>query len=108
MTDKSDIGGSEKSLLGIIDLRGQAVPVFDLATALDIPSEVRDDRDMVVVIQEEDTLYGWRVSGVEEVFTAPEDSIAPAPYGGAASQIINHQDKLIPVLEDFSPPMVAQ
>ncbi len=79
--------GAPPWLLGALNLRGQALPVLDLAIKLGLPAEATDAlRPAVLVFRPgaQAPRLGVRVSGVLGFVEIDERAIAPAPrFGGA-------------------------
>jgi purine-binding chemotaxis protein CheW len=78
---------------GVISLRGQILPVFDLAARLGVPCELGEQAKIVIIESEsgEDTA-GVIVDGVEEVLTVGADNIEDVP--GADNTLIDAVAKL--------------
>lgn len=96
---------------GVISLRGQIIPVYDLAARLGVPSRLTPQAKIVIV----DTgteIAGVIVDGVEEVLTVQDEQIQDAP--GADTTLIDSiakiGDRLVVLLKPsaiFSGPDVA-
>jgi purine-binding chemotaxis protein CheW len=75
-------------MLGVINLRGHAVPVMDLRMKFSM-GEVQQTVETCIIIAEvahdgATTSIGALVDSVDEVFGIPADSIEPAPRMGSA------------------------
>ena len=70
---------------GMINLRGNVIPVIDVRLRFGIPEGQYDDRTCVVVVTLETSTIGMIVDRVNEVRVIPEDNISPPPQGGVAS-----------------------
>lgn len=66
-------------LLGVIRLRGELVPVVDVAPLLDVVRREAAGRAVLVVEEEEAGTVGVAADGVEEVVELPPDTVRPAP-----------------------------
>lgn len=64
---------------GIINLRGEVIPVLDMRLRLGMSEVDYHDRTNIIVINHNDSLSGIIVDGVDEVTTIPADRIAPPP-----------------------------
>lgn len=65
---------------GVIDLRGEVVPVIDLAERVGLKHAAQDAEEMRVVIAEvEDMVVGMIVDGVEDVVQLAPEAIEPPP-----------------------------
>jgi purine-binding chemotaxis protein CheW len=76
---------------GVISLRGQIVPVYDLAARLGVPSELSEQSKIVIVEAGSETA-GVIVDGVEEVLTVEDDQMQDAP--GADTTLIDSIAKI--------------
>ena len=61
---------------GVINLRGNIVPVIDMRTRFGIPSRDYDDRTCSVVVELDGTWIGLIVDCVDEVLDIPDDNIS--------------------------------
>jgi purine-binding chemotaxis protein CheW len=85
----TEVPRSSKAILGLISLRGDALPIFDLerllgtehpATGVPPPATAR-----VVILQTEKGLAGFLVDAVDQVLRLPRDSIEAPPRGLSTS-----------------------
>lgn len=76
---------------GVISLRGRIVAVFDLASRLNVASELSDTTKIVIVESDGETV-GVIVDEVEEVLTVTDQSFEDVP--GADSELIESIVKL--------------
>jgi purine-binding chemotaxis protein CheW len=74
--------GAAAAVLGVMNLRGRIVPVFDLGLWLGVGQVAPDEHSRIVVVEREDELIGVLVSAVEDVVTLSRDRIEP-PVPGA-------------------------
>ncbi|HVI58837.1 MAG TPA: chemotaxis protein CheW [Luteimonas sp.] len=74
--------GAARAVLGVMNLRGRIVPVFDLGLWLGLECVQRDERNRIVVVERDDELIGVLVSAVDDVVTLGRDRIEP-PLPGA-------------------------
>ncbi|HEY4583192.1 MAG TPA: chemotaxis protein CheW, partial [Lysobacter sp.] len=74
--------GAAHSVLGVMNLRGRIVPVFDLGLWLDVGAVRADERARVVVIERDDELIGVLVTCVEDVVSLESGHVEP-PLPGA-------------------------
>ena len=88
LKDTTAIPKMPNHVLGVINLRGKIVPVFDLRIKFGIPSPENSERTCVIVTQVLDGETGERkmvglvVDSVEEVILIQQEQIAPAPDFG--------------------------
>lgn len=64
---------------GVINLRGQVIPVMDVRIRFHLSPKEYDDRTCVIVTQVNDVTIGLVVDTVREVVNIPESNITPAP-----------------------------
>lgn len=73
-------------MLGVINLRGNVVPVIDLRLKFGMPALVTDRDNCIIVIEVdfagETTVVGARADAVSEVLDLPQDAITPPPRLG--------------------------
>jgi purine-binding chemotaxis protein CheW len=70
---------------GIINLRGNIIPVLDVRTRFMLPSIPYNDRTCIVVVKISNTAIGLIVDEVQEVVSITEDRIAPPPQTNKGS-----------------------
>ena len=102
------VGGGDPAMLGVVDLRGVAMPVLDLARTLRIDAldggEAEDSRRIIVTARDDgDDVVGWLVDGVDEVITV-DDADFQALDAGAATDVVRQvartgSGRLLPVLD---------
>lgn len=80
--------GADRSVLGVMNLRGRIVPVFDLGLWLGLACVQPDDRSRIVVVERDDELIGVLVSTVEDVVTLGRDRIEPPLPGNDPGAIL--------------------
>jgi purine-binding chemotaxis protein CheW len=68
-----------ESVEGVINLRGQVVPVVDLRRQFKLPTRDHDRRTRIVVVELEGVSVGFIVDEVSEVVRLPESAIDPPP-----------------------------
>jgi len=100
----TEVPNTPRFVEGVINLRGNVVPVIDLRKRLNIPTvETR-----IVIIELEKRVTGFVVDSVSKVITVPAGSVQSAPdmiMSGVESEYITGvcriEDRLI-ILLDFS------
>jgi purine-binding chemotaxis protein CheW len=80
--------GTAPSMLGIMNLRGQVVPVIDLGLHLGFAPIIEDSQTRIVVLEENGDTLGLRVSAVEDVANLTDSQIEP-PDTARICQISN-------------------
>jgi chemotaxis signal transduction protein len=74
---------------GIINLRGQIVPVIDLRLKFEKVSKAYDDKTCIIVIEERDISLGLIVDAVAEVVDIPDAQMVDYPQTEDANQFIS-------------------
>src|SRR5690606_34056687 len=69
--------GAQPSVLGVMNLRGRIVPVFDLGLWLGTGRVDAGEHSRIVVVERDDELIGLLVGAVEDVVTLGRDRIEP-------------------------------
>lgn len=64
---------------GVINLRGNIIPVIDMRLRLKKPEAEYDDNTCIIVTSIEDTFIGFIVDTVDEVVDISSDRISPTP-----------------------------
>lgn len=80
--------GTAPAMLGIMNLRGQVVPVIDLGLHLGTSPAADDAQTRIVVLEEDGETLGLRVSAVEDVANLTDSQIEP-PDTARICQISN-------------------
>ncbi len=81
--------GAARHMLGVMNLRGQVVPVLDLGLYLGRCAIEPDASTRIVVLEEQGEILGLRVSAVEDVTNLTEQQIEP-PDNARVGRIANH------------------
>jgi purine-binding chemotaxis protein CheW len=80
--------GASRAVLGVMNLRGRIVPVFDLGLWLGTACVEPDERSRIVVVERNDELIGVLVTLVEDVVTLTQNRIEPPLPGSAPGPIV--------------------
>ena len=64
---------------GVINLRGQVVPILDLAARLGLPTSEPCSRHVIVIVAVGERVLGLLVEAVSEILSVPRDAVQPAP-----------------------------
>ncbi|WP_371036836.1 chemotaxis protein CheW [Rhodosalinus sp. FB01] len=95
MARMSPLPGAGSDVLGLIDLRGRAIEVADLAVRLGLPRSPAGGEGRILVLDGGgDRPRGLRVDRVESVIEIAPDAFEPAEYGqsGGAVRAITRID----------------
>ena len=102
--------------MGVMDVRGSILSVFELSQLLGLPSSVRGhDQQVIVVASLRDRDVGLLVDTVSDIVFASPEQFRPAPRmvgsdaPGSLKAILKHEDALIGVLDlnQLFPDMLA-
>lgn len=110
MQSLTEVPGGPKYLLGVINLRGHVVPVYDLRTPFGLIKEQTPSRAPCVLIVEssadsDSQITGLLVDRVSDVLEIPPEEIQPAPRLGLGKAtpfvrgLIRHQEAFLLVLD---------
>lgn len=80
--------GATTAVLGVMNLRGRIVPVFDLGRWLGSADVIADEHSRIVVVERGDELIGVLVTVVEDVATLGREHIEPPLVGSAPGAIV--------------------
>ncbi len=90
---------------GVINLRGEVIPVLDLRKRFGITETKRDEESRIIIVEVNGNDVGLIVDSVTEVIRMPENEIheAPGNVAGARTDLIKavgkKDDRLIIILE---------
>lgn len=76
ITDVPDMPGYIK---GVINLRGNVIPVMDVRQRFKLPEKTYEERTCIVVVNVDDKTVGLVVDKVNEVIDIPNGQIEPPP-----------------------------
>jgi purine-binding chemotaxis protein CheW len=111
MQSLTEVPGGPKFLLGVINLRGHVVPVYDLRMPFGLTKEPKTNRAPCVLIVESSSgnddvqITGLLVDRVSDVLEFSPEEVQPAPQLGLGKAtpfvrgLIRHQDAFLLVLD---------
>jgi purine-binding chemotaxis protein CheW len=70
---------SPADVLGVMNLRGAVIPIYDLATSLNLGTTEQGERSVVIVTSVEGSLVGLLVDSVSEIISVSSDEIQDTP-----------------------------
>ncbi len=84
------VPGTRHYVRGVINLRGQVVPVVDVRLRFGVEPRDYDERTCVIVVRVRGTDIGLAIDSVDDVLDIPESAIEPPPSltGGAAAPYV--------------------
>lgn len=84
MTDITSLPQTPTFIRGVINLRGQIIPIIDLRLKFGLEFQPYTKRTAIIVVEMEIegdlTLMGLVVDSIQEVIAIPEEKIAALPY----------------------------
>jgi len=90
---------------GVVNLRGQVIPVVDLRKRFGLPPAQRDKNTRIVVVELGDKIVGFLVDSVSEVLRVPSSLVEPPPaiVGGVDREyiegVVKLEDRLLILLD---------
>ncbi|MGI6369867.1 MAG: purine-binding chemotaxis protein CheW [Ignavibacteria bacterium] len=105
MLEITDIPNSPNFLCGIINLRGDAIPVIDLRTRLGFERKNYDDETRIILVELENNLLGFIVDSVNKVIEIDNNTTEQPPQMITSmntefiSSIAKLSDRLIIILD---------
>lgn len=107
MVEVTPVPHSPSFVEGVINLRGQILPVIDLRKRFGLSSSSADEDTRIVVVEINHNLIGLIVDGVNEVLRIPSETVNPAPQivssgiGAEYIQGIAHYNEKMIILIDM-------
>jgi purine-binding chemotaxis protein CheW len=80
--DITEIPKSPDYVLGVVNLRGNVIPLIDLRKKLGIPIEPNDN-EVAVIVEVKEKIMGIVVDGVNSVTSIPVEDIKKSPHFGS-------------------------
>jgi len=84
MTDITAVPQTPGFIKGVINLRGQIIPIIDLRLKFEMPAKEYSDRTCIIVVEltyQNELMYmGIVVDSIQEVINIPEEKISSVPY----------------------------
>ena len=78
----TEIPGSPEEMIGVINLRGQVIPVISMRKRFGFENIERNDKNVIIVVESEMGKIGFSVDQVQEVVTFESKELEAAPdYG---------------------------
>ncbi len=68
-------------VLGVVNVRGNILPVFDCRLKFDLAGKAFDDKAKIIVVEAQDASISFIVDELLDNVKVERSSIAPAPYG---------------------------
>ncbi len=96
MQSVTDVPDMPEFVKGVINLRGQVIPIMDVRARFHMDEREYDERTCIIVVQYKTIAVGLIVDTVREVTDIPEERIAPPPKTskGKSAQFIKGMGRL--------------
>ena len=107
MTEITPVPQAPGFVEGVINLRGQIIPVVDLRKRFGIATKDMSDETRIIVVELRNSVIGLIVDEVSEVLRIPADTVAPPPalvagsIGAEYIKGIGHYDEKMIILIDM-------
>ncbi len=89
MTSITKVPNTKDYVEGIINLRGNIVPVINLNRRLGLPEKEHDDSTRIIVVEYNDQKVGMIVDNVQEVGRYTEDEMEPPAVAGDSVEFLS-------------------
>jgi len=99
------VAQAAKHVQGLINLRGQIIPVIDFRIVLALDHVEINDKTVIVILNLDDRMVGLIVDSVSDVLVIEQEDIKPAPKAhdmGQSKTLIGlamHENRLIQLLD---------
>ena len=78
-TPSTSLPNSDEYVVGIINLRGNILPIVDLAVRLGFPPNTKNERRVIIVVQHMEHQFGLLVDDVSDIISISPDQVRPVP-----------------------------
>lgn len=91
MTEITELPNTPDFVQGIVNLRGKIIPIIDMRKRFGLPEETMDENWKILILKEEDVLFGVMVDQISEVEKVPATLIEKPPkiVAGVNGKFIN-------------------
>lgn len=80
-TEPSSMPDAEPCIMGVINLRGEILPLMDLAAKLGLVTPEINERSVIIVVEIGENTIGMLVDSVSNIIAPPEEEIKEPPEG---------------------------
>jgi len=104
-TEPSGMPNTASHVMGVINLRGEVLPLIDLAAKLGLKTPEINERSVIIVVEAKEDVVGFLVDSVSNIITPSEEDMKPpheAAKGGnacAVSALTLVDDQLTRILD---------
>lgn len=75
----TEVPNTQKYVMGIINLRGEVIPIMDLKMKFNMPQKELHDSSRIIIVNIRDKSIGFMVDSVSEVAHIDQDDITQPP-----------------------------
>ncbi|HHY81580.1 MAG TPA: purine-binding chemotaxis protein CheW [Clostridiales bacterium] len=75
----TEVPNTQKYIMGIINLRGEVIPIIDLRMKFNMPRKELDDSHRIIIVNFQEKSVGFMVDSVSEVAEIDEEDITQPP-----------------------------
>jgi purine-binding chemotaxis protein CheW len=75
----TEVPNTQKYVMGIINLRGEVIPIIDLRMKFNMPKKELDDNHRIIIVNIRDNSIGFMVDSVSEVAQINSEEITQPP-----------------------------
>jgi purine-binding chemotaxis protein CheW len=99
------VPNTQKYITGIINLRGEVIPVLDMRLRFHMPQKPLDDDHRIIIVTVKDKTIGFLVDSVSEVAHIAEEDISDPPeeiYDINTKYIVGvakHKDRIFIIID---------
>ena len=79
MTEITRMPRAPRFIEGIVNLRGQMIPIIDMRKRFDLPEAEHNSETRIIIVDIGHEIVGMVVDGVREVIRLPDSAISPPP-----------------------------
>jgi purine-binding chemotaxis protein CheW len=97
-TEPRTVASDAAWIRGVIGLRGKIIPIFDLASRMEL-DDAGSEPGKIVIVETGTGQVGVMVDEVEEVLTISSDQLEDAPASAAVEAIAKIGDRLVVLLD---------
>ncbi|WP_299967759.1 chemotaxis protein CheW [uncultured Roseobacter sp.] len=84
-TEPSGMPNTEPHVMGVINLRGDVLPLLDLASKLGLKTPEINERSVIIVVQAKEVTVGLLVDSVSDIITPADEDMQQPPEAATKS-----------------------
>lgn len=101
----TEVPNTQKYVMGIINLRGEVIPIMDLRMKFNMPPKELDDNHRIIIVNLQEKSIGFMVDAVSEVALIGEEDITQPPEeisdinSKYITGVAKHKDRIFIILD---------